>query len=60
MHQNLLVKVREGKRTDYFAETSREEVVRMEFRATLGRFPNAQNTILQLDAVSETSVSTDA
>ena len=58
MHQNLLVKVREGKRTDYFAETSREVVVRMEFRATLGRFPNVQNTNHLLDAASETSVST--
>ena len=43
-HQNLLVKVRQGKRTGYFVCTSRGEVVRREIRAIFGMLPNVHDS----------------
>ena len=39
-HQNLLVKVSDGKRTDKFVQTSRKEVAKGKIHETLGNFPN--------------------
>ena len=57
--KNLLVKVRQGKRTDYHVSTSRKKVARREVRVIIGKFPNDQESNLQADADSETSVHTN-
>ena len=41
-HQNLLVKVRQGKRTDYFVQTLRKEVAKGEIHVIIGMFPIVQ------------------
>ena len=58
-HRNLLVKVHQGKPTSCFAETSRTEVVWREIRAITGMCQKVQNSKLQIDAKSETSVHTN-
>ena len=40
-HQQLLVKVHQGRWTDYFVQTSRKEVVRREVRVIIVTSPNA-------------------
>ena len=49
-HQDLLVKVRQGKRTDHFVQTSRKEVAQSEIHVIVGMFPNVQNSKLRVDA----------
>ena len=58
-HRNLLVKVSQGKKTDYLVQTSRKEVAKREIHVIIGMFPNVQNINLQQDANSETSVHTN-
>ena len=48
-HQNLLVKVREEKRTYHHVQTSRKEVAKGEIQRIIGMFPNVQNSNLQVD-----------
>ena len=55
-HQSFRVKVRQGKRTDNFVQTSRKEVAKGATHVIIGMFPNVQNSMLQVDADSETSV----
>ena len=55
-HQHLLVKVRNGKGTDYLVQTSTKEVAKGEIHVIIGMFPNVQNSKFQVDADSETSV----
>ena len=50
-NQNVLVKVRLGKRTNCLVPTSRKEAI-------IGMFPNEENSKLQIDADSETCVHT--
>ena len=58
-HQNLLVKVRQGKRTDHLAQISRKEVVKREIPVVLGVSLNVQHSELQPDAGTETSLFTN-
>ena len=57
--QNLLVQDLRDKRTDYFVQTSRMEVVHEVMFVIIGMFPNVQNSKLQVDADSETCVHTE-
>ena len=52
--QSLLVKVTEGKQTDYFVQTSRKEIAKGEIHIIVGMFLNVLNSKLQVDADSET------
>ena len=58
-HSNLLVKVRQVKRTDYLVQTSRKKVAKGEIRVVVGVFSNVHNSKLQVDADSESSVHTN-
>ena len=55
----FLVKARQGKRTDYLAQTSRKEVVKGKIHVFMGMLPNVQNSKRWMDANSETSVYTN-
>ena len=55
-HQNLLVKVRQGTRTNHLVQTSRKEIARGDFHAIIGMCPSVQNFQFQVDADSETSL----
>ena len=55
-----MVKVRQGKQTDYLAKkTSRKDVARREIHVIIGVFPKLQNSNLQAYASSETRVHTN-
>ena len=56
-HKNLLVKIRQGKRTDHLTQISTEEVVKREIPVVLGIALNVQNSKLQPGGI-ETSVFT--
>ena len=58
-HQHLLVKVRQGHRTDYLGRTSRKEVAKGEIHVIIGMFPNVKNSNLQVGADSETGLHTN-
>ena len=58
-HQNLLVKVRQGKRTDYLVQASRKEVAKREIHVIIGMWPSVHNSELRVNADSETSVHTN-
>ena len=58
-HQNFLVEVGQGLHSDCFVQTSRKEVAKGEIHVILGMLPNVQNSKLQVDADSETSVHTN-
>ena len=49
-------RVRQEKRTDYHVQTSRKEVAKGVIYLIVGMFPSVQNSKLQVDAESETSV----
>ena len=44
-HRNLLVKVRQGKRTDYFVQISRKEVAKWKIHVIFDMFPNVPRRI---------------
>ena len=58
-HQNLLLTVRQGKQTHHFVNKSRKEVARRQIHVIISMFPNVQNSNLQVDANSKTSVHTN-
>ena len=55
-HQNLLGKVRQGKRTDFVVQTLRKEVAKGEIHVGFGVFSNVQNSMLQVDADSDEQI----
>ena len=54
-----VVKVSQGEQTDYLVRTSKQEVAKGEIHVISGIFPNLQNSSLQVDADSESSVHTN-
>ena len=52
--------IRQRKRTGCFVQTSREGVAKGELHVIIGMFQNVQNSTLQVDAHSTTSVHTNA
>ena len=54
-----MVKVSQGKQTDYLIQTSKQEVAKGEIHVMIGMFLNVQNSSLQVDADSETCVHTN-
>ena len=53
------IRVVKVKQTDYPVQTSKQEVAKGEIFVIIGMFPNVQNSSLQVDADSKTSVPTN-